>query len=182
MLHVSSSRVFRELVEQGAHHGGAGAIGVQEQGVEVGQQRVTAGEGREGALAVCDYGGGQIEGWVVGWGGSGRLKCQASPCSLQTARHSINNHSTPPAGAPLRTASPMREVFSCPSSHPQQHNKSSPTTARTARPAASAPLADSIPDAGGVFLPKQPGLPPLGLKVGVAPHEGIEGSQLVPAH
>lgn len=42
VLHSGRSGLSRELVEHGAHDGGAGTVGMEEQSVEVGQQSVPA--------------------------------------------------------------------------------------------------------------------------------------------
>ena len=43
-------------------------------------------------------------------------------------------------------------------------------------------LSDGFSDEPGVFLPKEPWLPPLGVHGSVAPEEGLIGSGLVPTH
>lgn len=53
VLHSGGSGLSGELVEQGAHNGSAGTVGVQEECVEVGQQRIPAAKPKE-CTAVCN--------------------------------------------------------------------------------------------------------------------------------
>lgn len=115
VLHSGRSGLSGELVEQGAHDGGARAVCVQEEGVQVGQQRVAA--------------------WTRG--GSARRWFSTSACSPclvrllppptqgQLVQHLFSPAVTCPRLKPMlqctpahrwRMASRMRAVFSSPNS------------------------------------------------------------------
>lgn len=57
MLLAEGVFVLGELIPQRAHYGRARAVGSQELGVQVGQQRVAAAGGKQGEVWVCGWEG-----------------------------------------------------------------------------------------------------------------------------